>query len=571
MESGIYILAGTLATECNLPKVGEFRADGSGPLFSRAAGNACQVLFEGILTANRETGLTDAEIALRSYEAKGLSGLRDLEGFFRLALIDLEKKRALVVSDPMAVRPLYLYRAGCTAAVAPTPWFFRECGLPMSLDRQGLYQSFRFYHPVGNRTLVEQITRSRPLTVYEIHADGTVDEHAPNRIAKEADDSIDLDIAASRIKEIMAQVLGSILDHPLLRGRSIVLPLTAGQDSRHILGELIERKRTPEMLRHVRIKQCDYEPVRMIAEDLSIPLDAPAVAELDHPALARHWIRQTAGLVNFHQSHLTATVQNLPDDALIGFDGYLCDHFLGLYRRPGTPSTRNYCPFFSRALFPDHADLSDRCESEVEGELGVFVGPEDFRVRMFDAFNRGVHYTGAAFPVMGDRVLFFAPGAHRLALDFCRLVPEPVAALKRARLRMFHRYFPHLSSFPSEHGPPFSGIEVQPCQKPSRLSAIGKFARGMLTLYRTDPAPETCHEWLRAVPFLKRMHLLVTSESALARDRHLPSHVAPLLFKLHQAGASFGFALMTLASAEVAYRSLVMRESTESILDWLTG
>jgi len=571
MESGIYILTENSQSGCNLPNIGGFHADGGGPLFSRAAEGSLQLLFEGILTAGREAGRSDAQTALDAYRRDGINGLEELEGFFRLALVLIDEKRVLVVSDPLATRPLYIYRSPGTAGVAPIPQFFQECGLPMHLDRQGLYQTFRFYHPVGRRTLVKELLRCRPLTVYEIHTNGQIVELGPDKISKEPDEAIDLDRAADEIKERLEKILRGILSHPLLQGRFVHLPLTAGMDSRHILGELMEQGHTPQMLHHVLIRPQEYEPVRSMAGELCIPLNEKTVGALDLAGLTRKWIRRTAGMVHYNQIYLMAVTEDLPENGVIGFDGYLCDHFLGLNRRPGMPPDRHFTPASSRLLFSDHGDLARQCRAEVRSEFSMFAGPEDFRVRMFDAFSRGLMYTGAVYPVLGDRALYFGPGAHRLALDFCLRVPEEVAAFKRARLRMFHRYFPRLAAFPSEYGPPLADSDVQPYVKSSKLPLAVTFLKGLLPFNSRDPSPGTNHEWLRKIPFLKDVHRRVTRDCALARDGHLRAGVPALLFRFHQAGASLAYSLMSLLTTEVAYRVLVKQEPQNSVADWLEG
>lgn len=571
MESGIYILTEESGSGCNLPNIGGFHADGGGPLFSRAADGSAQLLFEGILTAGRKDGRSDAETALDAYRRDGIDGLKELEGFFRLALVLVDEKRVLVASDPMATRPLYIYRSSGTAGVAPTPRFYAECGLDLHLDRQGLYQTFRFYHPVGRRTLVKEILRSRPFTVYEIHSNGQIVELGPERIGKEPDEAIDLDRAADEIKERMEKILRGILTHPLLQGRAVHLPLTAGMDSRHILGELMEQGHTPDMLHHVLIKPNEYGPVRSMAQELSIPLNEKPVDALDLAGMTRKWIQRTAGMLHYNQLYLMGVVEEIPDNGVIGFDGYLCDHFLGLNRRPGMPPDRHFTPASSRLLFSDHGDLARQCRAEVRSEFSIFDGPEDFRVRMFDAFNRGVLYTGALYPTLGDRALYFGPGAHRLAFDFCRRAPEAVAAYKRARLRMFHRYFPRLAAFPGEYGPPLADSDVQPYVKSSRLPQAVTFLKGLLPFGGRDPSPGTNHEWLRTVPFFKDVHRRVARDCALSRDGHLRAGVPTLLSRFHQAGASMAYSLMSLVSAEVAYRVLVKREPESSVADWLEG
>jgi hypothetical protein len=571
MESGIYILTGSSAGDCGLPVAGGFHVGGAGPLFSRATDGSVELLFEGILTAGRTEDLSDAQSALEAYRQDGLAGLKELDGFFRLALVLGEEKRVLVVSDPLATRPLYIYRSSGSAGVAPTPGFFTECGLPMHLDRQGLYQTFRFYHPIGRRTLIEEVMRSRPLTVYEIHLDGRVDEHVPGRVAKEPDPGIDLDRAALLIKECMQTILSGILGHPLLRGRPVHLPLTAGMDSRHILGELMEQGRTPEMLHHIRIKPSEYGPVGSMARGLSIPLNEKPVGSLDLAGLTRKWVRSTAGMLHYNQLYLMGVAEELPPNGVVGFDGYLCDHFLGLNRRPGMPPDRHFSPVASRLLLADHRGLARQCRSEIDSEFGRFEGPEDFRVRMFDAFNRGVFYTGAVYPLLGERALYFGPGAHRLAFEFCRRVPEEVAAWKRARLRMFHRYFPRLASFPSEYGPPLADSDVQPYVKSSKLPQAVQYLKGLLPFNGRDPMPGTNHEWLRRVPYLRSLHRLVTGDCSLARDGHLRAGVPARIFQFHQAGGMLAYTLMSLTSAEVAYRLLVKGQSESLVADWLDG
>lgn len=570
MNSGICVVAGELDGGPELPRFAGFRLDGKGALCSRASDPACRMVFEGVLTAGRQEGRSDAETALDAYRQRGVAGLEELDGFFRLVVVDSRQRLAWLVSDPLSTRPVYLYQAEGIAAAGPDPLFFRELGLPMHLDRQGLYQTVRYYHPIGRRSLLREVSRAQPRTSYRLHTDGRVEEHTRGKVTKEVDDSLDLDAAASRIKRIVQEVLEGILCHPALTGRAVQLPLTSGMDSRHILGELIEQGHPPELLWHVRIRPADYAPVEAMSRALCIPLEAPPLDALDLGSLLGKWLRRTGGMVNLHQLYLMAVGEKQSGNGVLGFDGYLCDHLLGCNRRPGLPAGRDLAPFAGRVLFSDHGRQAKTCVAEVEELFDRFEGPEDFRVRMFDAYTRGLFYTGGVYPVLGDGFACFAPGAHRKAFEFCRTVPEEVAAFKRARLRMFQRDFPHLARYPTEKSQPLTDIDVLRHGK-SNSAAVRAFVKGMLSLHRTDPSPDECHGWLRQVPFLRKLHDRVVRESSLVADRHLPAAAVSMLWKLHQAGAFFGHTMSGLASAEVAYRLLVHRESPGSILGWLTG
>jgi len=160
VESGIHVIVGGSSAGLDLPRFGGFGVGGAGPLCSRASDPACRLVFEGVLAAGRRAERSDAEVALEAYRDRGVAGIEELDGFFRLVVVDSRERAAWIVCDPMSTRPVYLYRADGVAAAGPDPLFFRDCGLPMRLDRQGLYQTFRYYHPVGRRTLLREVTRA---------------------------------------------------------------------------------------------------------------------------------------------------------------------------------------------------------------------------------------------------------------------------------------------------------------------------------------------------------------------------------------------------------------------------
>lgn len=567
---GLHCFVGAPRAPAGLEALGPFSLGGSGRLHSRAEAPGVVLHFEGALTAGRRDGASDAEVALDAFRARGIDGLRDLDGFYNVLAVTAAPARAVLVCDATATRTLYLYRGDGAAALAPEPHSFRAAGLPLSLDRLGLYHLFRLQHPVGPRTLMAEVARNRPFTWYEIDAEARVTAHTRWPLRKEPDDSLDVDTAARRMRDIHAEVTEGILSHPLLAGLPIHLPLTAGMDSRHILAELDAQGRPPARIKHVRLWEQEVRPVRQMASALGIPLDEVDLADLDLREVTARWARRTGGLVSFHQAYLFGVEPGAGGPDVVGFDGYLADYFFGFCPMAQTPSQRHYTrqPVLAR-LFEDHEALGQAHEAALAEQLDHFEGSDFYRQTCTDALNRGPGYTGAVFPVLSDSASYFGPGAHARAFEFFRTAPESVAGVKRARLRLFRNHFPKLGAFPDEYGANYNDLDTLPLKPKKKARDALRVVRAAVTGLRYDPAPESEHAWLRQIPFMARLHQRVVEDSRLARDGHVPAAVGRDLWRRHRRGGYHAWPLLSLATAEIAYRLLVCGEAVDDVIAWL--
>jgi hypothetical protein len=387
-----------------------------------------------------------------------------------------------------------------------------------------------------------------------------------------------LDEATEWLKSSFGSVIDGILSHPKLGERPVHLPLTAGLDSRHILGELIDQGHPPEQLRHVYMEESDYEPVRQIAEGLDLPLHCVSMRELDVPALTRRWMERSAGLVNVHQSYLLHLAQHDAPEAVVGFNGYLMDWFLGIAPRnhpdPGNAVeplwNRTYTrPTMLQALFADESDLQEPLRSRLEALVNSIEGPPWYRLLMGDFHQRGLHYTGVVDPMMADDALYVSPGAHRWSLEFVRTAPKDVAGERRARLEVMRRYFPELAAYPGPRGVPYADQTKIEKLKSSRWEQVGPILKALATGFYTDPAPESEHKWIRRIEDFRAMHRRAVFDSALVRDGHLRSWGVKGAWYLLQAGSFQGWTLMSLLTAETAYRLLVKQQSLDDATEWL--
>ncbi|MCH9685557.1 MAG: hypothetical protein K0V04_29270 [Deltaproteobacteria bacterium] len=560
---GVYLRTGSPRPGLPLRACGGFWIHAAGALASESTHPAVTVVFEGVLLGDRQPGRDDAEVAAERFARDGARGLSDLDGFFRAIAVEPGAGRAWVVSDPLATRPLYLYRGEAGAAVAPSPAFFAAQALPMHLDRQALYEVFRLCHPVGARSLLRPVERTRPRTQYRIDEDGTVHTIASGPVQHHQDPAIDLDEAATRINRTQARIVDAVLEHPRLRGRAVHLPLTSGMDSRHLLGVLLARGTPPARLCHVHIDPREHAVVRTLARDLGLPLVDPTVGQLHLTQLLRQWIERCAGLVHIHQLYLTGVGQDIEPAGAVGFDGYLADLFLGFHRLPLSLARRRYVRWPMPLLFPDHAAREAQCLGAIEAEAAQWAGSDDFKASGSDAFNRGPWYTGGAFPLVDPRADYFAPAAHRDALEVFATVPAALLRHKRARLHMFRRDFPRLARAPTQNGVPLSQRSTLPDRKTtSRLDALW-------TELRRPHAVSGPQQWLRRVDVLRRAMARVVADGHLVREGVVPRQVVAALWRAHLRGAPVAFALMTLLSAEIAHRVCVAQQDPAEVTAWL--
>lgn len=534
--------------------------------------------FDGLLTEEHADRPSDAHIALEAYRARGIEGLTALEGFYNLCLVDEEDEAAYLLSDPLCSRPLYMYRTDEAVAAAPTPLAFAEWDLPMHLSRTGLYGIFRFLHSSGRQTLVDEVERVQPGLLYRFDADSSVTTERVHSLDYDVAPDMTLNEATEWLKSSFGSVIRGILDHPRLDDRPIHLPLTAGLDSRHILGELLDQGHPPDRIRHVYIREDEYAPVRQIAEGFDLPLYCVPIDELDVPTLTRRWMERSGGLVNVHQSYLLHLAQHDESTATLGFNGYLMDWFLGIAPRDhpapdnavGPLWNRTYTrPNMLRALFSDEKDLQPPVRARLESIVESVDGPAWYRMMMGDFHQRGLHYTGVIDPMLADDAMYVSPGAHPWSLEFVKTAPKDVAGERRARLEAMRRYFPALAAYPGPNGVPYADRRLLEKVKSSKFEKVLPIVKAAATGFRSDPAPESEHEWLRRIDPFHVMHRRAAFDSALVRDGHLRGWAVTGAWYLLRAGSFQAWTLMSHLTAETAYRLLVKQQSLDEVTEWL--
>ncbi len=539
------------------------------------------VWVDGLLFAEGERG-DEARVLSERYSAAGRTALHEADGYYNVVVFERQTGALVLAQDALATRPWYIYRRGGVVAVAPSPMVYRALGFPMTLSRQVLYETLRLLHPAGEESLVNEVRRMRPGVSYRLERDQSLHEQTVSDFSYRPDHAVGLDEMAREIKDIVAEAIDGVLRHPVCRARPVELSLTGGLDSRHILGELLAQERKPRQIRHVCIKRAECAAVARICAGEQLSLRVFELHELPWATLIRRWLARSGGLVNLHQVYLLAMMHEVGARGVVGFDGYLMDWLLGLVSKDNPDSItdpvrtvwgRRYTSdLMLGQLMPDSRELAARGRAKLADEAGRYQGPAWFRALMLDIQHRGVNYTGAAMALMAPEAHYFAPGATRRALHFCRGRDIAIGGIKRARLEAMRRYFPRLAEYPDPSGRAYT--EYTTLHKTT--TGMGRYLtpwwRFITSGGRTDPAPESEHEWLRAIPPLRHLVAGLVEHSGLVADGLISRRGLARCWRLHQIGGYEAWTLFSLLSAEAAYRCLVRREPQEQVIhDWFPG
>lgn len=552
----------------------------NGRLSSYASKSGWTLFFDGIYLDSFDHKLNDAERALDLFLDKGVEAVQNKNGFFNVLLINENGTSVHFLSDVLSSRPWYVYQQNNTISVAPTPTYFADIDLEMSLNAQALYEQIRLLHTGYDRTLIEQIQRVLPGFSYTIETNQTLKKERIFSFDQLVDSSLTLDECSEYIKDLNAEVIKGVLNHPLLKDFKVQLPLTGGLDSRHLLAELLEQKAEIDQLQHILIQKKDFDPVTKIADSLNLPLNFRSLDQLDTKNLLSRWTSRTGGLSNIHQYYLLNLKNTNSDESRISFNGYLMDLLMGMSVKTDKLNSDNpykavwnrtySSPSIRKLLIPDSKKHEKATEALIKEQVSAFKGEGWFKMLMLDLHNRGLHYTGNIDAMLEEEVYSFSPAASLSVYQYAAKAPHSVAGDKKARLHSLQKYFPEIASFPGVEGIPFSEMKIRAeiIESPI-LKNLKSLFKSIKSGFKKDHAPESEHSWIRKNEDLNTIHHNAILNSELVNDGHINSMGLKLSWRLNEMGGYQGWTLMSFLSAEVAYRLLVKKQSQTEVLNLL--
>ena len=102
---------------------------------------------------------TDTEVLIHAYEEYGLDFIKKLRGMFAFALYDSEKKKLILVRDPIGKKPLYYYWDGSVFTFASEIKAILEAGIKREIDMDGLCAYLTHQYTIGRNTMFKGIKK----------------------------------------------------------------------------------------------------------------------------------------------------------------------------------------------------------------------------------------------------------------------------------------------------------------------------------------------------------------------------------------------------------------------------
>lgn len=579
-EPGIHLIPTNKLSTPTGSRFGHFYVKAHGRLSSSSRNENWTIFLDGIFIHESPNTINDADYALELFLSKGIEAFQEVNGFFNILVISTSGDQVYFISDLLCSRAWYMYENKNIISVSSTPVTFSEIDLEMSISPQALYEQIRLLHTGSNRTLMQEVKRVLPGFSYKIVDGNKVELNRVTRFKQEIDSSLSLEDCAKLQTDICSNIVKGVLSHEKLKDLPVQLPLTGGLDSRHLLGELIQQDATPDLFCHVRIQEKDYKPVKKIAGELKIPLQAQTLSELNTGDLLLRWMNRSAGLVNIHQYYLFAVKNQISESSSISFNGYLMDLLMGMAVKTDSLTANNphkpvwnrtySSPTIRKLLISDEKHWESITEKLFVDEIENYEGEPWYRMLMLDLHHRGLHYTGIVDSMVSDEVFSFSPAASKDIYHFAARAPHNIAGDKKARLNALQKNFPEIASYPGVEGIPFSEMTIRkeiiehPLKKNLKI-----LAKAVGSGFKSGEKNESEHSWIRNHTELRTIHKTVVNNSELVKDGYLNSRGVKTSWFINEMGGYQGWTLMSILSAEIAYRILVKKQPPNKILKWL--
>jgi len=117
---------------------------------------------------------SDTEVILAAYQIDGLAGFGRLRGMFAFALWDVTRQAAVLVRDPLGIKPLFVHvdDRGNLAFASEGKGIFATLGERPTLDENALHSLLNFRYVLGDASLFRSVRQLEPGECLQWEIDG---------------------------------------------------------------------------------------------------------------------------------------------------------------------------------------------------------------------------------------------------------------------------------------------------------------------------------------------------------------------------------------------------------------
>ncbi|WP_174292097.1 hypothetical protein [Sphingomonas bacterium] len=416
--------------------------------------------------------------------------------------------RSFLFGDWFGAFPVYhdagrrIFSTSLLAALAAMP--------RAALHRQAVYEFAFNIAPIGNHTVVEQLSLLAPGDVVELLPGGDTVSHHQSREQDASESGAPVGVQIERLRDVLDTTIKA---HASAASRGVRCPLSGGIDSRLAFAAARAAGLSPDLYVYGPTGSCDVRIARSIAAGEGLPLDwfdqhdGACDAEAFAATVERNF-HQSDGLPNFGNI-FDAGGNAVARDArhaggALAMSGGCGEVMRDFFRLPDQPTSvsRVARTFLSRFSADDASADFDGAAfvSALAGTLGSAIGVDDLhrpmprllieqlypRVRCRALFGREIGIEARYGPYLMPFL------DHRFVAEAVRL-PMALRWAGRAEAMLLAAIDPRLAAYPSSYGHHFAG-------PPSRRHRFDEWAS------RSRPA------WLRERSYRLRRRLGATGD-----------------------------------------------------------
>jgi len=205
---------------------------------------------------------SDAELALRLYQARGTDLIYALEGVFVLVVWDRARRRLILANDRLGLRPTYLAQRDGRFFFAPEIKSILASGaIPRTLDLTAVGEYVRYQMLLGDKTFFQGVTLMPPATLLSVDLDAravSARTYWDWRSIRPIENRLDPRQAAEETERLLRRAINERLKRAARPG----VFLSGGLDSRSVVA-LADRRYHP--LTTITFGQRDCRDVHLAA------------------------------------------------------------------------------------------------------------------------------------------------------------------------------------------------------------------------------------------------------------------------------------------------------------------